>query len=188
MRLAHGIRCLWRSSSCPRRHLAVAAARETPHARRWLPHRSCLYVGSRVAYAAVTPARAAPFAGRLADLGLTKPATSFSMLAALSALIVATWADHVKSVSVLAIAGLSLDAAVQMCLVLSLRSIYMLESAKRSRLNGLFMAWVFGCGAAASARSCVPLRIQGLACVDELLCHSGEYRIRGYVCVMAWAA
>jgi predicted MFS family arabinose efflux permease len=96
-------------------------------------------------------ALAAPFAGRLADLGLTKPATSFSMLAALSALIVATWADHVKSVSVLAIAGLSLDAAVQMCLVLSLRSIYMLESAKRSRLNGLFMAWVFGCGAAASA-------------------------------------
>jgi predicted MFS family arabinose efflux permease len=96
-------------------------------------------------------ALAAPLAGRLADLELTKPATRFSMLAALSSLIVAAWADHVRSVSILAIAGLSLDAAVQMCLVLSLRSIYMLESAKRSRLNGLFMAWVFGCGAIASA-------------------------------------
>jgi predicted MFS family arabinose efflux permease len=96
-------------------------------------------------------ALAAPLAGRLADLELTKPATRFSILAALLALIVAAWADQVKSVPILAIAGLSLDAAVQVCLVLSLRGIYMLESAKRSRLNGLFMAWVFGCGAAASA-------------------------------------
>jgi MFS family permease len=94
-------------------------------------------------------ALAAPLAGRLADLELTKPATRFSILAALLALIVAAW--HVKSVSILAIAGLTLDAAVQVCLVLSLRGIYMLDSAKRSRLNGLFMAWVFGCGAAASA-------------------------------------
>jgi hypothetical protein len=30
----------------------------------------------------------------------------------------AAWADHIKSLAILAIAGLSLDAAVQMCLVL----------------------------------------------------------------------
>jgi predicted MFS family arabinose efflux permease len=96
-------------------------------------------------------ALAAPLAGRLADIGLTKPATRWSMFAALSALVISAWADHVESVAMLAIAGLSLDAAVQVCLVLSLRGIYMLEPANRSRLNGLFMAWVFGCGAAASA-------------------------------------
>ena len=96
-------------------------------------------------------ALAAPLAGHLADRGLTKRVTRLSMLAALSALIAAAWADHIKSVAILAVTGLSLDAAVQMCLVLSLRGIYMLEPGERSRLNGLFMAWVFGCGAAASA-------------------------------------
>ena len=96
-------------------------------------------------------ALAAPLAGHLADRGLTKRVTRLSMLAALSALIAAAWADHIKSVAILAVTGLSLDAAVQMCLVLSLRGIYMLEPGDRSRLNGLFMAWVFGCGAAASA-------------------------------------
>jgi predicted MFS family arabinose efflux permease len=104
---------------------------------------------------------AAPLAGRLADLGLTKPATRFSMLAALLASIVAAWADHMNSVAILAIAGFSLDAAVQVCLVLSLRDIYMLEPAKRSRLNGLFMAWVFGCGAAASAAAASLYEIYG---------------------------
>jgi len=42
-----------------------------------------------------------------------------------------------------------------------LRSIYMLESAKRSRLNGLFMAWVFGCGAAASAAAASIYEFEG---------------------------
>ena len=96
-------------------------------------------------------ALAAPLAGHLADLGLTTRATRLSMLASLMALIVAAWADHIGSVAILAAAGLLLDAAVQTCLVLSLRGIYLLDSAKRSRLNGLFMAWMFGCGAAASA-------------------------------------
>lgn len=77
-------------------------------------------------------ALAAPLAGHLADLGLTKLVTRLSMLAALSALIVAAWADHIKSVAILAVAGLSLDAAVQMCLVLSLRGIYMLESGNEA--------------------------------------------------------
>ena len=76
-------------------------------------------------------------------------------------MIVAAWADHIKSVGILAVAGLSLDAAVQMCLVLSLRGIYMLESAKRSRLNGLFMAWVFGCGASASAAAATIYEFEG---------------------------
>jgi predicted MFS family arabinose efflux permease len=95
----------------------------------------------------------APLAGRMADLELTKAATVFSLIAALMALGLADWADIQKSVPLLALAGLCLDAAIQMCLVLSLRSIYMLEPSERGRLNGLFMAWMFGCGAAASIAS-----------------------------------
>ena len=95
----------------------------------------------------------APLAGRMADLERTKAATAFSMIAALMALGLADWADSHKSIALLALAGLCLDAAVQMCLVLSLRSIYMLEPSERGRLNGLFMAWMFGCGAAASIAS-----------------------------------
>jgi predicted MFS family arabinose efflux permease len=97
----------------------------------------------------------APVAGRMADLGLTKAGTGFSLIAALMALDLAAWADNHKSVALLAAAGLCLDAAIQMCLVLSLRSIYMLEPSERGRLNGLFMAWMFGCGAAASIASVV---------------------------------
>jgi predicted MFS family arabinose efflux permease len=95
----------------------------------------------------------APLAGRMADRELTKAATAFSLIAALMALGLAEWADIHKSVALLALAGLCLDAAIQMCLVLSLRSIYMLEPSERGRLNGLFMAWMFGCGAAASIAS-----------------------------------
>lgn len=95
----------------------------------------------------------APLAGRMADRELTKAATAFSLIAALMALGLADWADIHKSVALLALAGLCLDAAIQMCLVLSLRSIYMLEPSERGRLNGLFMAWMFGCGAAASIAS-----------------------------------
>jgi hypothetical protein len=83
----------------------------------------------------------------MAYLGLTKAGTGFSLIAALMALDLAAWADDHKSVALLAAAGLCLDAAIQMCLVLSLRSIYMLEPSERGRLNGLFMAWMFGCGA-----------------------------------------
>jgi uncharacterized membrane protein HdeD (DUF308 family) len=37
----------------------------------------------------------------------------------------------------------------------------MLESEKRSRLNGLFMAWVFGSGAAASAAAVSVYEFEG---------------------------
>lgn len=115
-------------------------------------------------------ALAAPLAGYLADRGLTKLATRLSILAGLVALIVAAWADHIQSIAMLALAGLALDAAVQTCLVLSLRALYMLEPAKRSRLNGLFMTWIFACGAAASAAAV------------------SIYESRGWLVLMAFAA
>jgi predicted MFS family arabinose efflux permease len=113
-------------------------------------------------------ALAAQPAGRLADRGLTKPVTGITMAAVCLAFLLAAWAVEHRSVFVLAIAGLLLDAAVQMCQVLSLRSIYMLAPELRSRLNGLYMAWVFGCGAVASGAAVAVYQLAGwnaLACL-----------------------
>jgi predicted MFS family arabinose efflux permease len=106
-------------------------------------------------------ALAATPAGRLADRGLTKPVTGITMAAVCIAFLLAAWAVELHSVFVLAIAGLLLDAAVQMCQVLSLRSIYMLAPELRSRLNGLYMAWVFGCGAVASGAAVAVYQLAG---------------------------
>jgi predicted MFS family arabinose efflux permease len=95
-------------------------------------------------------ALAAPIAGRLADRGLTRPATGWALMAALLAFAIAVEAGHARSPALLVLAALILDAAVQISQVLSLRSIYMLAPDLRGRLNGLFMAFAFLCGATAS--------------------------------------
>jgi predicted MFS family arabinose efflux permease len=95
-------------------------------------------------------ALAAPLAGRLADRGLTRPVTGISIGAVCIAFLLAAWAVDLHSVIALAIAGLLLDAAVQVCQVLGMRCIYMLQPQLRSRLNGLYMAWIFGFGSVAS--------------------------------------
>jgi predicted MFS family arabinose efflux permease len=121
-------------------------------------------------------ALAAPPAGRLADRGLTKPATGITMAAVCVSFLLAAWAVERHSVFVLAIAGLLLDAAVQMCHVLSLRSIYMLAPELRSRLNGLYMAWVFGCGAVASGAAVAVYQLAGwiaLVCLGTAFAAAG---------------
>jgi predicted MFS family arabinose efflux permease len=121
-------------------------------------------------------ALAASPAGRLADRGLTKPVTGITMAAVCVAFLLAGWAVERHSVFVLAIAGLLLDAAVQMCQVLSLRSIYMLAPELRSRLNGLYMAWVFGCGAVASGAAVAVYQLAGwiaLVCLGAAFAAAG---------------
>jgi predicted MFS family arabinose efflux permease len=96
-------------------------------------------------------ALSAPIAGRLADRNLTRPATGCALIAALLAFVIAIEAGRTHSLPLLLLAALLLDAAVQMCQVLSLRSLYMLAPEMRGRLNGLYMAFVFVCGATGSA-------------------------------------
>jgi MFS family permease len=67
------------------------------------------------------------------------------------AFLIAIEAGRMHSLPLLLLAALALDAAVQVCQVLSLRSIYMLAPEIRGRLNGLYMAFVFVCGAVGSA-------------------------------------
>jgi len=68
-------------------------------------------------------ALSAPIAGRLADRGLTRPATGCALIAALLAFVMAMEAGRTHSLALLLFAALALDAAVQMCQALSLRSI-----------------------------------------------------------------
>jgi predicted MFS family arabinose efflux permease len=103
------------------------------------------------ALAGAAGALAAPLAGRLADHGWTRVATGVALAVAVAAFALAGWAGLQHRLAWLVVAALLLDAAVQVCQVLSLRSIYMLAPDQRGRLNGLFMTAVFVCGAFGSA-------------------------------------
>jgi predicted MFS family arabinose efflux permease len=102
------------------------------------------------ALAGAAGALAAPVAGRLADRGLTRPATGWALVAAILAFMLAAEARLIHSLALLILAAVILDAAVQVCQVLSLRRIYVLAPELRGRLNGLFIAFAFLCGAAGS--------------------------------------
>jgi cyanate permease len=60
---------------------------------------------------------------------------------------------HFHSIVGLVLAAVLLDGAVQMCNVLSLRSLYMLAPELRGRLNGIFFTLIFLCAALASGLS-----------------------------------
>lgn len=102
------------------------------------------------ALAGAAGAFAAPIAGRLADRGMTRPATGWAMASAVLALLVAVAAGKAHSLALLVLAAVVLDAAVQICQVLSLRSIYSLAPESRGRLNGVFIAIAFVGGASGS--------------------------------------
>lgn len=102
------------------------------------------------ALAGAAGALVAPWAGRLADRGLTRPATGGAIFVALLSFGIGAVAVSHRSIAGLVLAGLLLDGAVQLCNVLSLRSLYMLAPELRGRLNGLFLTSIFLCAALAS--------------------------------------
>ncbi|MGJ7506801.1 MFS transporter [Variovorax sp. GT1P44] len=102
------------------------------------------------ALAGAAGALAAPWAGRLADRGLTRPATGMAIVVALLSFGLGAVAVHFRSLAGLVVSGILLDAAVQLCNVLSLRSLYILAPELRGRLNGLFLTFIFMCAAVAS--------------------------------------
>jgi predicted MFS family arabinose efflux permease len=102
------------------------------------------------ALAGAAGALAAPWAGRLADRGLTRVATGVAMATVTVSFAIGAVAVHLHSLAGLVVAALLVDAAVQVCQVLSIRSLYMLAPELRGRLNALFMTFVFLCAAIAS--------------------------------------
>jgi predicted MFS family arabinose efflux permease len=113
------------------------------------------------ALAGAAGALAAPWAGRLADRGMTRPATGGAMAVALMSFGLGAVSVRFRSLAGLVVAGVLLDGAVQLCQVLSIRSLYMLAPEQRGRLNGLFMTWVFACAAVASGLSAAMYAFQG---------------------------
>jgi len=102
------------------------------------------------ALAGAAGALMAPIAGRLADRGLTRPATGIAIAVALFSFLLGAVAMHYRSLAGLVAAGILLDGAVQLCQVLNFRSLFMLAPELRGRLNGLFMTFIFICAAVAS--------------------------------------
>jgi predicted MFS family arabinose efflux permease len=102
------------------------------------------------ALAGAAGALAAPWAGRLADRGLTRVATGVAMATVAVSFAIGAAAVHLHSLAALVVVALLVDAAVQVCQVLSIRSLYMLAPELRGRLNALFMTFVFLCAAIAS--------------------------------------
>jgi predicted MFS family arabinose efflux permease len=102
------------------------------------------------ALAGAAGALVAPWAGHLADRGQTRAATGWAMAAVFVSFVVGAVSVHLHSLAGLVLAALLVDGAVQVCQVLSIRTIYMLAPELRGRLNALFMTFVFLCAAAAS--------------------------------------
>jgi len=103
------------------------------------------------ALAGAAGALSAPFAGRWADRGWTRPITGAVLLLSAIAFGLAAAADWLHSVALLVVVALLLDFCVSTNLVLGQRAIYALGDAVRSRLNALYMAMFFGGGAIGSA-------------------------------------
>jgi predicted MFS family arabinose efflux permease len=105
------------------------------------------------ALAGVAGAIAAPIAGRVADKGLSTPATVFCMLAAIVSfgLTLLAPAGSTLALGLLVAAAILLDFGVSGNLVLGQRAIFGLGAELRSRVNGLYMATFFLGGAAGSA-------------------------------------
>ena len=101
----------------------------------------------------VAGAIAAPIAGRIADRGLSLPATGFAMLA----VAIAFPMTHIGAPgSPLALASMFaaavvLDFGVQAHLVFGFRAIFSLGAEFRGRLNGLYMTIFYTAGAVGSA-------------------------------------
>ncbi|KPD05393.1 MFS transporter [Aneurinibacillus migulanus] len=101
----------------------------------------------------VAGAVATPVAGRLADRGLTRPATGIALLTVVISLLLPLIVQTSSpiGIAVLVISSLLLDAGVSANLVLGQRALFSLNPEIRSRLNGLFMAIFFFGGAIGSA-------------------------------------
>ncbi|MGG6893810.1 MFS transporter [Rhizobium sp. BR 315] len=105
------------------------------------------------ALAGAAGAVASPIAGRVADRGWTKLATTFALVLAIVAFLIGHFSGSgsLLALIMLTLSGIMLDFGVQTNLVLGQRAIFALSAEHRSRLNGLYMATFFAGGALGSA-------------------------------------
>ena len=105
------------------------------------------------ALAGVSGAIAAPIAGRLADRGWSRPATGAAIMLVIAGLLMTLLAAPSSSLALalLIAAAVAIDFGVQANLVFGYRAIFALAPEARGRLNGVYLASLFGSGAVGSA-------------------------------------
>ena len=103
--------------------------------------------------AGVSGAVAAPIAGRLADRGLTGPATAGAIVLVAAGFLLTIVAPQGSSMALalLVVAAVAIDFGVQANLVLGFRAVFALEPEARGRLNAVYLATFFLAGAIGSA-------------------------------------
>lgn len=101
----------------------------------------------------VAGAISAPFAGRAADLGLSRGATTVAMLASSTSFLLSHFlpAGSPGSLAALVVSAILLDAGITANLVLGQRAIFSLEPQYHGRLNGVYIAMIFVGGACGSS-------------------------------------
>ena len=105
------------------------------------------------ALAGVAGSIAAPIAGRLADRGLSRPATGLAMLAVALAFLMTHIGQQGSTLALglLVAAAILLDFGVAANMTIGQRAIFMHGAEFRARLNGLYMTTFFAGGAIGSA-------------------------------------
>lgn len=103
--------------------------------------------------AGVSGAIAAPIAGRLADRGLTGPATGAAIAIVLAGFLLTTVVPQgsILALALLVAAAIMIDFGVQANLVLGFRAVFALAPEARGRLNAAYLATFFVAGAIGSA-------------------------------------
>ena len=103
--------------------------------------------------AGVSGAIAAPIAGRLADRGLTGPATVGAILVVAAGCLatIVVPQGSTLALAMLVAAAIAIDFGVQANLVLGFRAVFALEPEARGRLNAAYLATFFLAGAVGSA-------------------------------------
>src|SRR5262245_8107650 len=99
----------------------------------------------------------APVAGRIADRGWTIQATGLAIACVLAAFVIALVGGELRSVTLLVVAALLIDAGLVTNFVLSQRLIYGPKPESRSRIGALFTAMFFAGGALGSALAAASL-------------------------------
>jgi predicted MFS family arabinose efflux permease len=105
------------------------------------------------ALAGVAGAAAAPIAGRVADRGGGRPATAVAIVAVGAAFLITHIAPEGSTLAlcVLVVAAILLDCGVTTNITVGQRMIFSLGAELRGRLNGLYIAALFGGCALGSA-------------------------------------
>lgn len=128
-------------------------------------HYSAIGVGL-FALVGAAGAAVAPFAGHWADRGLVRPMTGIAFAVAALAFALAGFGQ--SHITLLSLAAILVDTAVQTTLILGQHTIYQLDPNARARLNSAFIAIFFVGGALGSQLGSIAYHAAGWAAVTVL--------------------